>query len=154
MANKTLIAALLATAGDSRLPKKARIEAFQGIEAHFEESKKRLPESIAALGATLVTQRERGVCDYIRELVMDDSLSWGDIVLMCQDKFPGCKTSTKSVASIARDMRKDGVDVPHRTKKGTPKIGGDFADAIESLDDMEFEDAETAGDEKEEEVTA
>ena len=50
----------------------------------------------------------------VAELLMDRSLGYSQIVHRVRLAFPAANTSTKSVASTARDLRKKGVDVPRR----------------------------------------
>jgi hypothetical protein len=52
----------------------------------------------------------------VEALVRDTTMSYKDIVAMVQEEFPDCNTSTKSVASVASTMRKNGTPVPLRLK--------------------------------------
>ncbi|MDE4175084.1 hypothetical protein PXK01_13045 [Phaeobacter sp. PT47_59] len=50
------------------------------------------------------------------KLLMDENLGYAAIVDQIVAEFPGAKTTTRSVASVAAVMRKKGVDVPMRRK--------------------------------------
>ena len=52
----------------------------------------------------------------IAEMVMDAELSYDMIVNLIHARFPKANTSSRSVASVAARLRKDGVDVPMRRK--------------------------------------
>lgn len=54
-----------------------------------------------------------GVCHLIRQMLLTDA-TYHQILTACYDKFPGCKTTAKSIASIARDMRAQGQPVAKR----------------------------------------
>lgn len=50
----------------------------------------------------------------VEALVQDQSLSYAAIVDLVKVEFPHAKTTTKSVASIASDLRRRGVLLPSR----------------------------------------
>lgn len=50
----------------------------------------------------------------IAELVMQPELTYLQIADMVREQVEGANTSTRSVASVASRMRKQGVDVPTR----------------------------------------
>ena len=53
----------------------------------------------------------------VEELLKDASLSYFQIVERIADAFPTARTSRRSVASVAADLRRRGVDVPMRNVK-------------------------------------
>lgn len=53
---------------------------------------------------------------HTEKLLMDENLGYAAIVDQVVAEFPGAKTTTRSVASVAAVMRKKGVDVPMRRK--------------------------------------
>lgn len=54
------------------------------------------------------------------KLLMDENLGYAAIVDQVVAEFPDAKTTTRSVASVAAVMRKNGVDVPMRRKFNSP----------------------------------
>lgn len=54
----------------------------------------------------------------VSQLVLNPLLSYDQIVDMIRSQFPGANTSRRSVASVAARLRKAGVIVPLRRKKG------------------------------------
>ncbi len=57
---------------------------------------------------------------FIEKLLMDEYLAYAAIVDQVVAEFPDAKTTTRSVASVAAVMRKNGVDVPIRRKFNSP----------------------------------
>jgi len=57
----------------------------------------------------------------ICQLLPDVSVSYDEIVQVVRQAYPTANTSTKSVASIARDLRADGVFIPSRRQEAKPK---------------------------------
>jgi hypothetical protein len=55
---------------------------------------------------------------FVERLLLADvgSLSYGQIVDEVRRRFPQARTTRRSVASVAADMRKRGVDVPSRRR--------------------------------------
>jgi hypothetical protein len=136
---------LIGKASAKREKVAVRKQAFAKLEDLFLENGYAMPAEIKAIGQELEKNRERGVCDMVRELVMDKETypSWKDVVSAVKEAFPNAQTSTKSVASIARDMRKLGIDVPHRTAvAGPPKLTATGAEAIDALDGFDESDLE------------
>lgn len=55
----------------------------------------------------------------VEELLKDASLNYFQIVEKIADAFPSARTSRRSVASVAADLRKRGLEVPMRNGKHT-----------------------------------
>jgi hypothetical protein len=51
---------------------------------------------------------------FVTELLQDPELSYAQVVWRVRRQFPDAKTTTKSVASTARDLRRSGVQLPRR----------------------------------------
>lgn len=89
----------------------------QPLLKSWKQAKTGLIERINTLAA-----REAGnmtIGGMVKSLVMDPKLSYDDIVTAVKGEFPMAKTSRRSVASTAADLRKTGAKVPLR-KKGRP----------------------------------
>ena len=54
----------------------------------------------------------------IANLLTDQSLSYGEIAKRVKETLPGARTSSRSVASVASRLRKDGFKVPDRRYAG------------------------------------
>lgn len=50
----------------------------------------------------------------VADLLMKPELNYAQIVWRVKQEFPHANTSTKSVASTARDLRRNGIDLPRR----------------------------------------
>lgn len=50
----------------------------------------------------------------IASMLTDQSLSYGEIAKRVKDELPGARTSSRSVASVASRLRRDGYKVPDR----------------------------------------
>lgn len=57
----------------------------------------------------------------IRAMVMDASKTYEDIVAAVKKAHPEAKTTARSIASIAADLRRAGQDVPSRRPVAKPK---------------------------------
>lgn len=57
------------------------------------------------------------------ELLTGSDEPYADIVAKIVAKYPTAKTTARSLASVAMDLRKDGVDVPSRRKPAKAKAG-------------------------------
>lgn len=79
-----------------------------------------------------IRPRKAGVCEYIRGLLLDPALSYQDIVDMARAEFPGSAPTAKSCASLARDMRRDGVEVPHRGQTAKPRTDEKIARLLQA----------------------
>lgn len=55
------------------------------------------------------------------ELLSTTELPYEDIVAAIKAKYPTAKTTARSLASVAMDLRRDGVDVPSRRKPAKAK---------------------------------
>lgn len=54
------------------------------------------------------------------ELLVTD-MPYADIVETVKAKYPMAKTTARSIASVAMDLRRDGIEVPSRRKPAAPK---------------------------------
>lgn len=54
----------------------------------------------------------------IARLLVDQSLNYGEIAKRVQNALPGARTSSRSVASVASRLRKEGYKVPDRRFAG------------------------------------
>jgi len=61
-------------------------------------------------------QPKRTIGALVEELLMDEALGYEAIVDLVKAEFTDAKTSVRSVASVAANLRKKGVDVPLRRK--------------------------------------
>jgi hypothetical protein len=68
-------------------------------------------KSVAAMTATPTSCGITAMC---RHLIKNTTLTYNQIVSQVREAHPTAKTSVKSLASIARDMRKAGVELPKR----------------------------------------
>jgi len=58
-----------------------------------------------------------GIGNRVRAWLMEpEALGYDEIVRRVLAEFPGAKTSTRSIASVAAQMRREGIDLPKRTK--------------------------------------
>ena len=62
-----------------------------------------------------------GIGRLVNELLVDTDLDYKAIVEKVKENFPDAKTTARSVASVAADLRRDGVDVKARRKPAAPK---------------------------------
>lgn len=84
------------------------------------------------------------VGDFVSDLLQTTSLSYSDIEDLAKQEFPKARTSTRSIASIACRLRKEGLEVPKRSRgraKGMTMKPKD--DAQTELDLEETTEAET-----------
>ena len=61
-----------------------------------------------------------GLSRMVESLILNSPLTYGQIVMRVRENYPDCRTSTKSVASVARDLKKKGYPVPNRTMSYVP----------------------------------
>jgi hypothetical protein len=59
--------------------------------------------------------REYGITSFIKDMLFITDFSHRDIVSMVKEQFPDAETTVKSVATVAKVMRKQGVSLPTRT---------------------------------------
>lgn len=71
-------------------------------------------KSKAQLAARVATKG--GVCRTVARLLVDTDLPYAAIVEHVKTLHPGASTSTRSVASIAADLRRFGMDLPKRPR--------------------------------------
>ena len=64
------------------------------------------PRSVATIGAL------------VAELLRDPDLSYAEIVDRVKAQFPDARTTARSVASVAVGLRKKGVEIPKRGRRG------------------------------------
>ncbi len=62
-----------------------------------------------------------GIGRLVNVLLVDTDLDYAAIVARVKVDFPEAKTTARSVASVAADLRRDGVDVKTRRKAAAPK---------------------------------
>ncbi|MFZ5962000.1 hypothetical protein ACOXXX_03535 [Thalassococcus sp. BH17M4-6] len=62
-------------------------------------------------------QPKRTIGALVQELLMDEALGYEAILEQVMAEFSDAKTSVRSIASVAANLRKRGVDVPMRRKK-------------------------------------
>ncbi len=74
----------------------------------WRKSKDQLAARIAAKG---------GICRTVARLLLDTDLPYASIVEQVKTLHPGASTSTRSVASIAADLRRFGMDLPKRPRR-------------------------------------
>ena len=55
------------------------------------------------------------------ELLTGSDEPYADIVAKIVAKYPTAKTTARSLASVAMDLRRDGIEVPSRRKPAAPK---------------------------------
>jgi hypothetical protein len=63
---------------------------------------------------TAVAAPSGGITAMCRHLIKNTTLTYNQIVAQVREAHPTAKTSVKSLASIARDMKKAGVELPKR----------------------------------------
>lgn len=49
------------------------------------------------------------------------TMPYADIVAQVKETYPSAKTTARSIASVAMDLRRDGIEVPSRRKPAAPK---------------------------------
>ena len=62
----------------------------------------------------------------VAELLADPDLGYAEIVAVVRGRFPKARTTARSVASVASTMRRMGVDVPKRGRKGAAQSTGSW----------------------------
>ena len=73
----------------------------------WRKSKSALAARVAAKG---------GVCRTVARLLVDTDLPYAAIVEQVKSLHPAASTSTRSVASIAADLRRFGMELPKRPR--------------------------------------
>lgn len=53
----------------------------------------------------------------VREMLADPANDYAGIVAKVKEQFPDAKTTARSIASVAADMRRDGIEVTSRRKQ-------------------------------------
>lgn len=117
----TMTAAQLVAVHNERCPKERRIKEWRA-------SKAALIERIEALRPTKpqrkvtekATDQGRGAIGRsVATLLLDARLSYTDILQLVRVAHPDASTTTRSIASVAACMRREGVDVPLRRTAAT-----------------------------------
>jgi hypothetical protein len=95
--------------------KAALIERVRPLLEHQELSDR---SDHAAAQASATEEPPSTVGRLVEALLVADEGSWSyaDVVAEVRRQFPEARTSTRSVASVAADLRKRGVDVPTRRR--------------------------------------
>lgn len=118
-----MTAAELAGVFNAKCPKDKRIKEWRA-------SKAALISRIEALEASKTRNRQRTRAEKAKDerrgaigksvatLLRDARLSYSDILQLVMAAHPNASTSTRSIASVAAAMRRDGVDVPLRRSVG------------------------------------
>lgn len=118
-----MTAAELVGVFNSKCPKDKRIKEWRA-------SKAALIARIEAFGAAKSSkaprkrtenakdQRRGAIGESVATLLKDERLSYADILQMVKAAHPKASTSTRSIASVAACMRRDGVEVPFRRSVG------------------------------------
>lgn len=114
-----MTAAQLVAVHNERCPKERRIKEWRA-------SKASLIARIESLGAPKPSKPRRKAAENAKDqqrgaigrsvatLLRDPRLSYADILQMVRAAHPHASTSTRSIASVAACMRRDGLDVPLR----------------------------------------
>ena len=79
-------------------------EEAENLDHEADGATERPPEPKITIGAV------------VQELLMDVDNAYVEIVAEVKRRFPDAKTTARSVASVAANLRKKGVDVPTRRK--------------------------------------
>lgn len=66
----------------------------------------------------VLTTAERGAIGIMARDLLQTSASYEEIALAIRAKYPAAKTTARSLASVAADMRRDGIPCPSRRKGG------------------------------------
>ena len=102
----------------------------EAIEGPWKASKAELIDLIRTLGdcdetdmPETVTEADRPrsaatIGALVAELLIDPDLSYAEIVERVKEQFPNARTTARSVASVAVALRKKGVEIPKRGKRG------------------------------------
>lgn len=87
-----------------------------------EEPSEQTEEPEAQSEATEEPKSERGAIGrLVIDLLTKTDDDYATIVGKVKEEFPSAKTTARSIASIAADLRRDGVDVKSRRKVKAPK---------------------------------
>lgn len=73
---------------------------------------------------TVTEEVEKAPRGAIGQLVMDllmTEMPYGDMVVVVKAKYPSARTTTRSIASVAMDMRRAGEEIPSRRRVAKPK---------------------------------
>jgi hypothetical protein len=145
-------------ARDLRKSKKSRLEALQEADALRKASKmswSKIEEGFdieaeaKAIADFKVKDRpaakpKEGICHYIRTQLTTTTKDYGVIKAEVLERWPNALTTHKSIASLARDLRREGIEVasrrPEPKSKDTPlepeaaDLEGDEVDTTEEVE--------------------
>lgn len=92
-------------------------EAPEVVEAETEE---RITEETTE---TVEVKAPRGAIGAMSiQLLSETDLPYLEIVAKIKEAYPSAKTTPRSLASVAMDLRKDGIEVPSRRKPAKSKL--------------------------------
>ncbi|MNV26978.1 hypothetical protein D3C71_1181110 [compost metagenome] len=74
------------------------------------------PEPEASEAPQKLTAAERGAIGVMARDLLQTSMSYEDIAHAIRERYPHAKTTARSLASVAADMRRDGIPCPSRRK--------------------------------------
>lgn len=117
---KTMTAAQLVAVHNARCDNERQIKEWRASKAALIERIEALKPSKPQRKATeKATPQARGAIGRaVAMLLRDPRLSYADILQMVRAANPKAATSTRSIASVAAAMRREGVDVPLRRSAG------------------------------------
>lgn len=87
----------------------------------WDQSNEELIKVLKGMGLIDTPSTEK-VSDFVSDLLQSTDLPYTDIEELAKNEFPKARTSTRSIASIACRLRKEGVEIPKRVRgrvKGT-----------------------------------
>jgi hypothetical protein len=84
-------------------------------------SSSEVPEGVIQPQADVPKTDRGGIGRLVNLLLTTTDADYASIVASVKEKFPEAKTTARSVASVAADLRRDGVDVKTRRKAAAPK---------------------------------
>jgi hypothetical protein len=98
--------------------KRAKSELVERVRPLLEHQELSDRSDHAAAMAASAAEPPSTVGRLVEALLVADEGSWSyaDVVAEVRRQFPEARTSTRSVASVAADLRKRGVDVPTRRR--------------------------------------
>lgn len=113
----------------------AAIDAEQATQVNkwYAEGEELTPEEQAEIGSELTdltsdaekpATEEKAPRGAIGALVIEllvTEMPYADIVAQVKETYPSAKTTARSIASVAMDLRRAGIEVPSRRKPAAPK---------------------------------
>ena len=118
-----MTAAELVGVFNAKCPKDKRIKEWRASKAALIARIEELGKATASKPKRKRTekakdQRRGAIGESVATLLKDERLSYADILQMILAAHPHAATSTRSIASVAACMRRDGVEVPFRRTVG------------------------------------